>query len=130
MINNDNNRIHRCNSRFFTISLRRERSPTRTLKWPGRNRVQITCNTLNAYHVQHVVLRATVSQSRRGGNRSTRRKPLTTIFRKCHILKPQDSSPSTVARSIHCLTFISTRQQRASKLMNKVYENEMGEVVV
>ena len=22
------------------------------LKWPGRNRVQITCNTSNAYHVQ------------------------------------------------------------------------------
>ena len=26
---------------------------------PGRNRVQITCNTSSAYHVQHVVLRAT-----------------------------------------------------------------------
>ena len=26
---------------------------------PGRNRVQITCNTSNVYHVQHVVLRAT-----------------------------------------------------------------------
>ena len=25
-----------------------------TLKWPGCNRVQITCNTSNAYHVQHV----------------------------------------------------------------------------
>ena len=40
-------------------SLRRELSPTRTLKWPGRNHVQITCNTSSAYHVQHVVLRAT-----------------------------------------------------------------------
>ena len=30
---------------FFTISsLRLELSPTRTLKSPGRNRVQITCN--------------------------------------------------------------------------------------
>ena len=38
-------RIQRRNSRFLTISsLRREPSPTRTLKWPGRNRVQITCN--------------------------------------------------------------------------------------
>ena len=37
----------------ITISLqRRELSPTRTLKWPGRNRVQITCSTLGAYHVQ------------------------------------------------------------------------------
>ena len=58
--NDNNNRIERRNSRLFTISsLRREPSPTRTLKWPGRNRVQITCNTPSAYHVQHVVLRAT-----------------------------------------------------------------------
>ena len=46
-------------ARFFTISLRREPSPTRTFKWPGRNRGQIMCNRSNAYHVQHVVLRAT-----------------------------------------------------------------------
>ena len=45
---------------IFTISsLRREPSSTCTLKWPGRNRVQITCNTSSAYHMQHVVLRAT-----------------------------------------------------------------------
>ena len=75
---------------------------------PGRNRLQITCNTLSAYHVQHVsratwyegtaqLLRLTESKShlfelyfigwtsnwwRRGGNRSTRRKPLATSFRK------------------------------------------------
>ena len=51
--NNNNNRIQRRSSRFFTISSqRRELSPTRTLKWPGRNRAQsratnralITCN--------------------------------------------------------------------------------------
>ena len=41
------------------LSFRSEPSPTRTLKWPGRYRVQITCNTWSAYHVQHVVLRAT-----------------------------------------------------------------------
>ena len=35
--------------------MRRELSPTRTLRWPGRNRVPITCNTSSAYHVQHVV---------------------------------------------------------------------------
>ena len=51
--NNNNNHIQRRYSRFFTISSqRREPSPTRTLKWPGRNRVQITCNTSSAYHVQ------------------------------------------------------------------------------
>ena len=54
---NNNNRIQKHNSRFSTISsLRREPSPTRTLKRPGRNRVQITSS---AHHVQHVVLRAT-----------------------------------------------------------------------
>ena len=53
IIINNNNRIQRRYSRFFTISSqRRELSPTRTLKWPGRNRVQITCNTSSAYHVQ------------------------------------------------------------------------------
>ena len=42
---------------FFTIScLHREPSPVRTLKWPGRNRVQITCNTRRVYHVHQVVL--------------------------------------------------------------------------
>ena len=55
----NNYRIPRHNSRFSTLSsLRHEPSPTRTLKWPRRNRVQITCNTKNAYHVQHVVLHA------------------------------------------------------------------------
>ena len=39
--------------RLFTIrSLCRKLSPSRTLKWPGHNRVQITCNTLSAYHMQ------------------------------------------------------------------------------
>ena len=94
-------------------------SPTRTLYWPGRNRVQITCNTSSAYHVQHVVLPATwykgaaqllsleelkshlfslyfiepLNRWRCGGNRSTRRNPLATSFRKYHILKPEGSSP-------------------------------------
>ena len=36
-------------------SLRRELSPARTLKWPGRSRVQITCSTPSAYHVEHAV---------------------------------------------------------------------------
>ena len=99
--NNNNNRIQRRSSRFLTISLRHQLSPTRTLKSPGRNRVQITCNTSSANHVQHVVLRATwyegtarllrqslnriylsfillaepLNRWRRGENRSTRRKP-------------------------------------------------------
>ena len=44
---------------FIIFSQRRELSPTSTLKWPRRNRAQITCNTSSAYHAQHVVLRAT-----------------------------------------------------------------------
>ena len=45
----NSNRIQRPYSRFCTISSqRRELSPTRTLKWPGHNRVQITWNTLNS----------------------------------------------------------------------------------
>ena len=36
-------------------SLRRELSPTRKLKWPGCNHVQITCFTSGAHHVQYVV---------------------------------------------------------------------------
>ena len=41
-INNiNNNRIQRRNSRLFTISsMRHKQSPTRPLKWPGRNCVQ------------------------------------------------------------------------------------------
>ena len=58
--NNNNSHIQRRNLRFFTISsLRPEPSLTRMLKWPGCNHVQITCNTLSAYHMQHVVLCAT-----------------------------------------------------------------------
>ena len=59
--NNDKyNRIQRCNSRISTVSsLRREPTPARTFKWPGSNRVQITCNTSSAHHVQHIMLRAT-----------------------------------------------------------------------
>ena len=49
-------RIERRYSRFLTIaSLRRKLSPTRTLKRPGRSRVQITCNTQSAHYMQHVV---------------------------------------------------------------------------
>ena len=49
----NNNHIQRRYSRFFTISSQcRKLTPTRTLKWPRCNRVQITCNTSSAYHVQ------------------------------------------------------------------------------
>ena len=79
--------------------------------------VQIMSNTLGAQHVQHVMwykgtahllsltdlndiyfscilLVETINQWRRGGNLSTWRKPLATSFRKCHILKPENSNPN------------------------------------
>ena len=48
---------------FLTISsLRPELSPTRTLKWPGCNRMEVMCNTSGAHHVHvmcHMVRRDT-----------------------------------------------------------------------
>ena len=50
------NRDFCCCFFFLAVSsLRRELSPTRTLKWTGCNRVQITSNTSGAYDVQHAV---------------------------------------------------------------------------
>ena len=55
--NNNNNRIERRNSRFLQSSHCTASClhPTRTLKWLGCNRVQITCNTSSVYHVHHVM---------------------------------------------------------------------------
>ena len=75
--NNNNNGIERCKFEIFISSLHRELSPTRMLKWPGRNRVQITINTLSAYHKEHAVCHMC---------------NLTTSLRKCQILKPENSS--------------------------------------
>ena len=53
---NDDDSYSKAQLEISTISsLLREPSPTCSLKWPGRNRVHIT----SAYHVQHIVLRAT-----------------------------------------------------------------------
>ena len=40
-----------------------------------------------------ILLAKSLNQFRRRGSRSTRRKPLAVSFRKCHIQKPEDSSP-------------------------------------
>ena len=42
-------------NRHFYNLLTAPRTVCDTLKWPGRNRVQITCNTSSAYHVQPAV---------------------------------------------------------------------------
>ena len=49
---NNNNRIQTCYSRFLQSPHSAANCLKRMLKWPGRNRVQITCNTSSAYHVQ------------------------------------------------------------------------------
>ena len=64
MMINYNNFISIALSRLTHAQLHRKPCPTRTLKWPPRNRVQITCNTSIAYHVQHVVLRATQDEGK------------------------------------------------------------------
>ena len=51
--NNSDNHIAGTIEDFYNLFTVQELSPTRTLKWLGRNGVQITCNTLSAYHVQH-----------------------------------------------------------------------------
>ena len=57
---NNNSRIQRRNSIFFLQSPHcAAKRLQHTFKWPGHNRVQITCNTSSAYHVQHAVLRVT-----------------------------------------------------------------------
>ena len=48
---NNSNRIERHNSRFLVSSLHRKLSPTCTLKWPERTRVQVTHNTASAFHM-------------------------------------------------------------------------------
>ena len=122
IINNSNNRIQMLNSRFLTISsLRRKLSPTRTLKWPGRNRVQITCNTSSAYHAKHVVLRATWYEGTAPAISLAELKshlfsslllaePLATSFRKCHILKPEDSSPKRDSKPYNNIAWRQARK--------------------
>ena len=111
----------------FTISsLCRKPSPTCRLKWSGHSRVQITCNTSSAYvqHVCHVVQRDssaimfdrveisfTLAFYFTGWNHKPMkeaRKPLMTSFRKCHMLKPENSSPdgdsNPLARKADVLT--------------------------
>ena len=97
---------------FAIYSLRRKLSPTCMLKWPGRSRVQIMCNTWSAYHLHHAVchlerrdssaikfdlsfilLAETINWWRGEENQSIQRKSPITSFRKCHILKPENSKP-------------------------------------
>ena len=57
---NNNNCIQRRNSRFFHNRLVAPRTVSNTYAQVARRiRVQITCNSSSAYHVQHTVLYAT-----------------------------------------------------------------------
>ena len=86
--NNDNNaHIERRNSRFFTFSsLLHKLSPT----YAAVAKVQSFAN-----HMQHIQRSFHwLEQLTNEGEEETgiRRKPLTMSFRKCHILKPKNSS--------------------------------------
>ena len=48
--------------------------------------------SLNRIYFSFSLLVEPLNWWRKGGNRSTQRKPLATSFRKCHILKPESSS--------------------------------------
>ena len=54
----------------------------------------LSLTELNPISFSFILLVETISRRRRGGNQSTRRKPLMTSLRKCHILKPENLSPS------------------------------------
>ena len=81
------------------------------LKWPGHNCVQIMCNTLGAYQVQHAVYHIVKKDNSAimfdrveitfilEGNQSTQGKPQTMSFRKCHTLKLKIQSPTETQSS-------------------------------
>ena len=141
LVNDNDNRIQRRYSRFFTISSqRRELSPTRTLKWPVRYRVQITCSTSSAYHVQvscyvplgtkgqpsyevwqswnriylsFILLAEPLNRWRRGGHQSTRRKPLATRFRSLQLTAEE---PWIVAETQEFIALPSEKQRERYEL--------------
>ena len=62
----------------------------------------------------------TINWWRRGGNRSTQRKPLTMSFRKCHILKPENSSCRQQADHVTC-SYILFNQVVLLSLLDKTW---------
>ena len=112
---NNNNRIKRRNSRFFYNLLIAPRTVSNTYAEVAQvqsHRALIMCNmscylpratkgqlsyyvwqSWNRIYFSFILLAEPLNRRRRGGNRSTRRKPLATSFRKCHIPQPEDSSP-------------------------------------
>ena len=50
--------------------------------------------SINGIYFLFILLAEAFNRRRKGGNRSIQRKLLMTSFRKCHILKPQNPSPS------------------------------------
>ena len=101
---NNNNRIERHNSRFVTAPhCAANLSPTPMLLWLGCSCVQIMCSAWSAHHV--VWKNSSAIEFDRVEiafilalfywlHQSTWWKLLTMSFRKCHILKPQNSSPN------------------------------------
>ena len=103
---------------FFLQSPHRAVNCLHHVRSSGQGTIVCKSHTSSIYHVQHAVchvvrrhssatmfdkveiafilalisLTETINQWRRGGNMSTRRKPLTSSFRKCRILKFKNSS--------------------------------------
>ena len=50
----------------------------------------LSVTELKSIYFSFIWLAETINRWKRGGNRSPRRKPLTTSFRECHILKPEN----------------------------------------
>ena len=122
-----NNRIQRRCSRFFNNLLTAPRTVSNTYAQVARaqsfaNHVQhiqrlsranvmlratwykgtaqlLSLTELKSHYLSFILLAEPLNWWRRGGNRSTRRKPLATSFRKCHILQPEDSSPKRDSNS-------------------------------
>ena len=64
--------------------------------WRDRSAIQVWQSWDHIY-LSFTLLAEPLNRWRRGRNRSTRRKPLVTSFRKCHILQSKDSSPKRVS---------------------------------
>ena len=58
-----------------------------------RDSSAISLTELKSHLFELYLLAEPLHRRRTGRNRCTRRKPLVTSFRKCHILKPEDSCP-------------------------------------
>ena len=77
----------------------------------------IKFDSLNHIYFSFILLSETISWWR-GGNQSTRRKPLMTSFRKCHILKPESSTVQAPTDTQTCTLALVTGQESRRAIHN------------